>query len=117
MTANRILTAYGSPWNTFLGYFMQETTLNSPLLLNNYNKNNNTSTLSKKPLQGVIWGKDSKHFEESRVTQLKSLLAAEPQLQLVSTANAVFQHRSVQWLGHQSAQQWMQLLAESKFLM
>jgi len=112
MTPNRILTAYGSPWNTFLGYFIQETPLNSPL--------NSTNTAfsqpPKKKLQGVIWGKDSKHFE-GRVSQLKSLLADEPQLQLFSTSNAVFQHSQLHWLGHQSTQQWMELLAESKFLM
>mmetsp|Transcript_34049 Transcript_34049/g.49473 ORF Transcript_34049/g.49473 Transcript_34049/m.49473 type:complete len:259 (-) Transcript_34049:9-785(-) len=112
MTPDRFLTAYGSPWNTFLGYFIEESPLNSP---RNTSQTSPSSPPITKKNQGVIWGKDSKHFE-GRTNQLNALLAAEPHLQLFSTANTVFQHSRIHWLGHQTTQQWMQLLAESKFL-
>ncbi len=62
----------------------------------------------------MIWGKDAKHFEGRE----KQLLAVAGKAKLLSTAtSAVFRHDNVQWLGHRSSEEWMQLLAQSKFLM
>ena len=95
---NRFLTAYGSPWNTFLGYYMDE------LNFDNITKKN----------QGVIWGKDVKHFE-GKVELLKKIADST---KLVSTATMpVFNHQNIQWYGHKSRNEWMKLLAESKFLL
>ena len=85
---------------------MEETTLN-----------NNQTTTKKQP-QGVIWGKDPKHFE-GRVNQLKWLVNQQQphNIQLISTAHTVFEHSNIRWLGHQTTDQWMKLLAQSKYLM
>lgn len=94
----RFLTAYGSPGNTFLGYYIEE------LKFNNITKKN----------QGVIWGKDVKHFE-GKIDMLKKLADST---KLISTATMpVFSHQNVVWNGHKSRIEWMKLLSESKFLL
>jgi len=94
----RFLTAYGSPWNTFLGYYVDE------LKFDHIPKKN----------QGVIWGKDVKHFE-GKVEMLKKLADST---KLISTATMpVFSHHNIVWQGHKSREEWMQLLSESKFLL
>jgi hypothetical protein len=97
---NRYLTAFGSPWNSFLGYYMNEDIGES------------SSPVAKKS-QGVIWGKDTKHFTD-RVPMLKQIA---DRYTLVSTATSpVFNHANVRWLGHQTPQSWRNILRESKFL-
>eukprot|EP01036_Dinobryon_divergens_P033309 gene33309-43065_t len=79
----RFLTAFGSPWNTFLGYFIEPSDLNTG------------KSLPAKLQQGVIWGKDAKHFEGRE----KQLQAAARKVRLLSTAStAVFRHDNIQWL-------------------
>jgi hypothetical protein len=96
---SRLLTAYPSPWNTFLGYYINATEL--------------ATYSSKKKLQGVIWGKDPRHYE-NRGPILRQVAAIAP---LHSTASqAVFKDSNIVWHGHQSATNWMKLLSESKFL-
>ena len=64
--------------------------------------------------QGVIWGKDVKHFE-GKVDMLKKLADST---KLVSTATMpAFSHQNVVWHGHKSRIEWMKLLSESKFLL
>lgn len=99
---HRILTAFGSPVNTFLGYYMQE---------------KNTSVRVEKDLssvklkQGMVWGKDAKHF----VGADKLLKAVADDVKLVSTASVqVFAHRNVHWAGHQNAAGWTALLRQSR---
>ena len=97
----RLLTAFGSPWNTFLGYSMG---------------NSSTSFVgitARKKRQGVIWGKDPKHFE-GRTDMLKVIADS---VELHSTATrSVFKHQNIKWEGHQTPSGWKQLLADSKFL-
>lgn len=102
----RLLTAFGSPWNTFLGYFIDNNTTTAIA-------STGTATRSKKA-QGVVWGKDPKHYH-GKENMLKSVANRAP---LLSSATApVFQHPNLQWLGHQSADSWRNLLVESKFLL
>jgi len=97
----RFLTAFGSAENTFLGYSMANGTA-SPSLGSNT-----------KLKQGVVWGKDAKHFQGKE--RLLSALAQDVKLASTSTRK-VFNHENMAWLGHQSADRWMQLLRESRFL-
>ena len=93
------LTAFGSPWkNTFLGYFISENILADPT--------------PKKVNQGVIWGKDHKHLS-SHQSLLRHLA---DHVRLVATTTPLFQHPQITWLGHVDKSKWMELLAESKFL-
>jgi len=107
--ANHFLTAFGSPWNAFLGYSMAAAV------------DIDISTRPKKN-QGVIWGKDPKHFagKERMLHRVADSLAALPSERaaiLVSTAHQpVFQHEKVKWIGHQTGARWNSILRESKFL-
>ncbi len=96
----RFLTAFGSPWNSFLGYYIAA-------------PNVSIAGIATKESCGVIWGKDAKHFE-GRVPQLQTVADSTP-LYATSTSQ-VFKHRNVHWLGHQTSSQWHKLLAKSKFL-
>lgn len=101
----RVLTAYGSPWNTFLGYFLDSAS--------SVQGANNTIE-GKKLQQGVIWGKDPKHFRGRE----RMLRIVADQFPLVSTANSQpLKHRNIRYTGHLSHPQWLQLLRESKFLL
>jgi hypothetical protein len=103
---SRILTAFGSKWNTFLGYYMEEL-------------DHREMTSIKKKHQGVIWGKDTKHYTAEKVQQLKQLLDSDVMtgVQLISTSTSqILVHSSVKWVGHVSASEWKSLLMESKFL-
>jgi len=99
---NRFLTAYGgSASNSFLGYFLPP-----PLQGQGRPVRKN---------QGVIWGKDVKHYEGAqKVRMLRAVAAVAP---LVSTAmRAVFTEPNIVWAGHQTREQWSKLLSESKFV-
>jgi hypothetical protein len=94
----RILTAFGSPDNTFLGYFMP---------------NHSTSGAVSKLRQGVVWGKDAKHLTGTEGV----LYAVANHVKLVSTSTTrVLSHHNIEWIGHQSSQAWMGLLQQSRFL-
>lgn len=96
----RILTAFKSPWNSFLGYYIPADRVDM------------AKGVVKKQ-RGVIWGKDPKHYEGKQ--RLLSVAAAKAIL--VSTASEhVVGGRGFEWRGHQTPEQWLQLLAESKFL-
>jgi hypothetical protein len=112
--ASRVLTAFGSPWNTFLGYYIKESSLlsssSSSSLLN--------PTINTKLKQGVIWGKDPKHFD-GKINMLQSLanhMPIDSNLISVST-RAIFNNNKMKWLGHQNRKEWLQLLHKSKFLL
>jgi hypothetical protein len=99
---NQILTAFKSPWNNYLGYYIPEDRLNVPI-----------ASLQKLQ-QGVIWGKDPKYFTGHETM----LINAANKVKLLSTASqTLFSHRNIKWLGHQSNQEWLSLLASSKFLL
>lgn len=107
----RFLTAFGSAWNTFLGYYVEE-----PPAAPGAGGAGGASTGAMKLQQGVIWGKDPKHFE-GRVPMLEAALNAVPGVTLVSTSTRqIFQHPRMLWKGHQTPQSWRKLLRESKFL-
>ena len=102
----RFLTAFGSPDHTFLGYFISNSSGNSGMLAGG------AQSLAKKP-QGVIWGKDSKHFSGME----KELLEVAKKVRLISTSSRkVFSHGNIDWAGHQTAEQWVELLQRSRFL-
>lgn len=100
---SRFLTAFNTnSYNTFLGYYMDDLAVTV----------GNTS-YSKK-LQGIIWGKDTKHFE-GKDDILRSMAS---KVHLLSTATSqVFEHHNVLWLGHQSKAKWHDMLRESRFLL
>ena len=98
----RFLTAFGASGNAFLGYF----TPTPP----------STTNSETKLLQGVVWGKDPKHFE-GKTGMLNAVLNKEPSLHLLATAtHAVFKHPRMEWRGHQTSKSWQLLLKQSKFL-
>ena len=100
VSPKRFLTAFGSPENTFLGYFIQ-----------NHSVSENTAIQKEK--QGVIWGKDVKHLKGQELV----LQEVAKNVRLVSTSTTrAFSHKNVQWAGHLSAVAWMQLLQRSRFL-
>jgi len=99
---SRVLTAFGSKWNTFLGYYIEDSDLNS-------------IPSTKKKQQGVIWGKDVKHYTPDKVDQLQRL--ADSGITLISTStSAILHHSNIKWAGHMTPSEWLQILAESKFL-
>lgn len=136
MPDERFLTAFGgSPKNSFLGYFYDDSTIKK---LKSVKKNN----------QGVIWGKDPRHYSGmcfeckgciihlvveygmhecmscdsasllSRTGKLEVLKAIADVTILYSTCTKkLFDHPNVHWIGHVSPDQWGALLAESKFLL
>lgn len=98
---NRLLTAYGSPWNTFLGYYINETI---------FEKRSHETKLQ----QGVIWGKDPRHYERKE----KLLESLSKKFKLHSTATSiVIKNSDIIWNGHQTPESWLNLLAKSKFLL
>jgi hypothetical protein len=99
----RFLTAFGAPGNTFLGYFMT----------NRSSGADDASATVRKLDQGVLWGKDRKHF-----IGMESLLRqVAKDAQLVSTSTAqIVAHSNIRWAGHQTADGWLGLLRQSKFL-
>lgn len=102
VTPQHILTAFKSPWNTFLGYYVSSDRLNHYA----------PQTQHKAP-QGVIWGKDPKHYHDKE--NMLRQIADKVTLVSTSTANMV-QHENIRWVGHQTADQWLTHLAQSKFL-
>lgn len=99
---SRFLTAFGSPDNTFLGYFMPNTSSSVAGI----------GATAKLP-QGVIWGKDVRHLG-GRETMLQAVAA---EVRLVSTASSkVVAHPNIRWTGHQTAAGWLDLLRQSRFL-
>lgn len=113
----RVLTAFGSQWNIFLGYYIYEKSTFSSSAVRGENRSEvggNDFTLTTKKRQGVIWGKDVKHYEGRD----KILNAVAEKVTLVSTStNPVTNHRNIVWRGHQTASSWSKLLMESKFLL
>lgn len=96
----RFLTAFGSPENTFLGYYMP-------------NASAQPVTELPKLQQGVIWGKDVRHLGGKE----KLLQAVAADARLISTATSkVVAHDNIRWVGHQTASGWMDILRQSRFL-
>lgn len=109
---SRILTAFGSPFNPMLGFYIDSKRLEIV--------KRHRASLARTPhgasqlTRGVIWGKDPKHYEG----QSSSLSAVADIVPLASTSfGNSFRHQNVQWLGHQDAAQWIELLSTSKFLL
>jgi hypothetical protein len=99
---SRMLTAFGSPWNSFLGFYIKDADVKRDV------------APVKKLQRGIIWGKDPKHFEGKE----GALRRVAAKCELVSTSTRqIFQHENVRWQGHKSKEEWHQLLASSKFLL
>lgn len=95
----RLLTAFGSPWNTFLGYSIEP-------------EFGDLQTVTKHR-RGVIWGKDPRHFEGRQ----ELLRRVADQVELHSTASRpVFNHPHIKWDGHQTPAGWRKMLSQSKFM-
>jgi hypothetical protein len=116
---HRLLTAFGSPWNTFLGYYLNDTILykyNTPNTGVGVGKSSSVG-IDKDPhklSQGVIWGKDPKHYNERE--NLLQTLSREVQLHSTATRQVIPQSKII-WHGHQTVDSWMTLLRQSKFLL
>ena len=96
---SRVLTPFGTPWNSFLGYY-----LSNPVSIDSKTKMN----------QGVIWGKDPKHYKG----QKDVLIKIASKVNLMSTAQTrVYDIPGITWLGHQTPESWNELLRRSKFLL
>lgn len=64
--------------------------------------------------QGVVWGKDPKYYEGKD----KLLEVVANKVKLISTARtAYFHHGNLEYRGHLTANEWLQLLGSSKFLL
>lgn len=95
------MTAFGSKWNTFLGYYISTDRLK--LKKNKLN-------------QGIIWGKE-KRYLIGKSQRLMSI--SKENITLISTipkSNGI-QGLNIQWIGFQNKNQWMNLLSKSKFLL
>jgi hypothetical protein len=103
----RFLTAFPTPFNTFLGYYIDTNRLQIAQE-EKMNKRNR--------IQGVLWGKDPRHFESKD----SFVLSLAQHVSLVSTASSSAElprHVNISYLGHQSSEQWLRLLAKSRFLL
>lgn len=100
---HRHLTAFGSPWNTFLGYFVEDRN-NTPALFRQQTRQQ----------RGIIWGKDPKHYQGRE----SMLMQVAKNVQLISTASKnPIKYSNINYVGHQSAEGWNNLLSTSKFLL
>lgn len=101
--SSRLLTAFGSPWNTFLGYYIDNSSITTT-----------TYASEKRKIQGIVWGKDPKHYHGKE----SILTAAAERIPLLSCSTTqVMKHRNFLWQGHQSVDSWFRLLRTSKFLL
>ena len=108
----RILTAFGSPWNTALGYFLDESEFRIPS--SSGHGRSQGSEPRERPRQGLIWGKDPKHFTPPVKRMLARVANTVP---LIATSREkVFKHDNIDWKGHQTRTSWLRLLSESQFL-
>ena len=89
---DRFLTAYKTnSYNSFLGYFIEETNMKNSS--NNEVRNNNEKN---KRNQGIIWGKDPKHFD-GKIDIIKTIAK---KVSLLTTASInIFEHSNIVWLG------------------
>ena len=100
----RVLTAYGSAWNSFLGFYLSASAGAAV-----------GAGLGSKEQRGVVWGKDTKHFDGKAQLLIKVL---DHGVKLVSTATEpVFRHAGIEWTGHRTPEKWTALLRGSKFLL
>ena len=105
--ASRILTAFPTyPGNTFLGYAVSASQMPAP-------------GTRKRPMEGVIWGKDPKHYE-GRWDLIKAL--AEDGAVLHSTLDVkrvprAPRHPNIRYHGHLSKAEWHDLLGTSMFML
>lgn len=102
---NRILTAFPTyPGNTFLGYAVPSSQLPSQ-----YDK----QSIKKK--QGVIWGKDPKHYKgrEAMLKAVATVATLHSTLSKKDAPPALRSHPNIVWHGHLTKTEWQQLLAES----
>jgi len=98
----RVLTAYGSPWNSFLGFYLTASA-------------GAATGQGGKERRGVVWGKDTKHFDGKAQLLVEVLNHG---VKLVSAATEpVFRHEGIEWVGHRTPEQWQALLRGSKFLL
>eukprot|EP01033_Poteriospumella_lacustris_P016172 gene16172-11567_t len=104
LSPRHILTAFKSPWNSFLGYYIHPERIEKL-----------RSLWEKKKNQGVIWGKDPKHYDGKHAL---IAAAADTGARLISTSTVqVERHPNVEWVGHLTSAQWFGHLAQSKFLL
>jgi hypothetical protein len=102
---HRFLTAYGgSASNTFLGYYLP--TIESL----------SVASMPRK-MQGVIWGKDIRHFEGPyKIEMLRAIAEISGLVSTVSAHHVPLKHANIHWVGHQTRDQWRDLLKESRFM-
>jgi hypothetical protein len=116
----RILTAFPTyPGNTFLGYAVPSSQLPSSSSASSSSYGSGTAVAAvvvvAKKKQGVIWGKDPKHYK-GREAMLKAVAAVATLHSTLSKADApsaLKSHPNIVWHGHLTKPQWQQLLAES----
>ena len=99
----RMLTAFPtSPWNTFLGYAISPSQM--PV-----------GAAAVKKRQGVIWGKDAKHYQ-GRENMLRAL-ADSCDCELHSTLGTpLIKHPNIKYHGHLTKEGWNGLLSTSRFM-
>jgi CheY-like chemotaxis protein len=103
ISPKQILTAFKSPWNSFLGYYIHPDRIEKL-----------RPSWEKKLKQGVIWGKDPKHYDNKHGL-IQKVADISP---LISTSTIQVElHDNIKWVGHLTSGQWFEHLASSKFLL
>lgn len=111
LPASHILTPFGAPGNGYLGLCKEEPAPEALL------------AAADKRRQGVIWGKKPEYLAGHAALLLELLERCECDLVSVASmdggraAQRLPQHPRLRYVGHQTPQQWMVLLAQSKFLL
>lgn len=102
---SRFLTAFPTPWNSFLGYYIADDRKQIAAQCGNKSK-----------IQGVVWGKDPKHYDQYQ-DFLKAIANHVTLVSTVSSRATLPRHPNITWKGHLTQTQWFELLACSKFLL
>eukprot|EP01039_Chlorochromonas_danica_P010326 gene10326-11430_t len=131
ISPKHFLTAFPTPWNTFLGYKIPQERLSlswSPSVFSSaggasggVEKGSSSSERRRKvkQLQGVIWGKDPKHFAQSS-SFIKILADHVPLVTTLSPSvsrGVLPVHANISFAGHLRPEAWLELLAGSRFLL
>ena len=103
----RILTAFPThPGNTFLGYALPDGPAPRP-----------DATPQRKRRQGVIWGKEAKHYRGREAALLAVAEVATLHSTLPRPPSPKLRGADIVWHGHLEKPEWRRLLRESKFLL
>ena len=100
--AKHILTAFPtSPSNTFLGFWVPQ----AP-----------AGAAREKQVRGVVWGKAAKYLAGGAGDALRAIADRVRLVSTVRPEDAPLRHPNIEYVGHQTKEQWEELLSTSLFL-